>query len=69
MIKLIAVTSYWINTKTSIIMKSTIKKDATQYQGKPVQHASDKKQSSGDKAFDDAIDRLLKKPALSAPAK
>jgi hypothetical protein len=27
------------------------------------------KQSSGDKAFDDAIDRMLKKPAYQAPAK
>jgi len=27
------------------------------------------KQSSGDKKFDDAIDRLLKKPPYQAPAK
>ena len=31
-----------------------------------VQHV---KQSSGDKAFDDAIDRMLKKPVYVAPAK
>lgn len=28
-----------------------------------------KKETSGDKAFDDAIDRMLKKPVYTAPSK
>ena len=36
---------------------------------KPEQAAPDSKQSSGDKAFDEAIDRLLKKPHYQASSK
>lgn len=35
----------------------------------PVHVAPPPKESSGDKTFDEAIDKLLKKPAYTAPSK
>ena len=51
-------------------MKPAEKKDlACAPAPKPEQSSVHTKQTSGDKAFDEAIDRMLKKPAVFAPAK
>lgn len=49
-------------------MKATDKKQASNSVAKPEQHTPPK-QSSGDKQFDDAIDRMLKKPVYQATNK
>lgn len=49
-------------------MKSTDKKEAAPTVGKP-ETIQTKKEISGDKQFDDAIDRMLKKPVYVAPTK
>jgi len=50
-------------------MKETSKNEqATAGVRKPEQ-TNPPKQTSGDKSFDDAIDRMLKKPVYTAPAK
>lgn len=51
-------------------MKTDDKKDLAGHAvAKPEQHAAQTKQTSGDKNFDNAIDRMLKKPVYQAPAK
>lgn len=49
-------------------MKSEDKKETTPAVGKP-QTIQTKKETSGDKQFDNAIDKMLKKPVYIAPAK
>lgn len=50
-------------------MKTADKKEAVHAVGKPEHVVPDKKESSGDKIFDNAIDKMLKKPVYQAPAK
>ncbi len=49
-------------------MKSENKKQVAPAVGKP-EHIQPKKETSGDKQFDDAIDKMLKKPVYIAPEK
>jgi len=49
-------------------MKETKKEMASGSVRKPEQ-TNPPKQTSGDKSFDDAIDRMLKKPVYTAPVK
>jgi hypothetical protein len=49
-------------------MKSEDKKQEAPVVAKPEHITAPKKESSGDKKFDDAIDRMLKRP-YQAPAK
>ena len=50
-------------------MKSTTKKDMAGHTAAKPEQQTQPKQSSGDKNFDNAIDRMLKKPVYITPAK
>jgi hypothetical protein len=50
-------------------MKTGDKRELAAQPAPKPEHTPPPKQSSGDKQFDEAIDRLLKKPAYILPAK
>jgi hypothetical protein len=50
-------------------MKSTDKKELSQAPAPKTEQHTASKQTSGDKSFDNAIDKMLKKPVYHTPAK